>query len=353
MAGMNTENLAREWLSQLAQRAEIFPHQLDLQANNVLLVELPAAQVAAASFLDQRVLTPTTKGSWVSWASVAGAMGADGAQNPVNYIFHVGHCGSTLLSRLLQMVDGVQSLREPLPLRTLAQDFADAQDGRSFLTQQVRREYLRVLSRLWGRGKPYTVVKATSICSDLLGHIHAVQPECRSIFVYNRAETHIATLLAGENAKIDLRGFGKLRLQRLQLLTGLDVQLNELNLAQLAALGWLSETTSIVKSGKQRAAQTETLEFDAFLKNPSDSLAHLLHFLNIPAATESVENAVNSNVLQSYSKAPEHKYNAQTRAAILANSRSNFAEDIAGAMQWMEKLAEESTLVADSLNRFA
>lgn len=353
MAGMNAENLAREWLPQLAARPEIFPHQLDLQANNVLLVELPAAQVAAASFLDQRVLTPTTKGTWVSWASVAGAMGAGNAQNPVSCIFHVGHCGSTLLSRLLHMIDGVQSLREPLPLRALAQDFADAADGRSFLTDAARREHLQVLLRLWGRGEPYTVVKATSICSDLLPPIHAVQPESRSVFVYNRAETHIATLLAGENAMIDLRGFGKLRLQRLQQAAGLDVQLNELNLAQLAALGWLSETTSIVKSGKQYAAQIETLEFDEFLKSPSDALARLLHFLNIPAAAGAVENAVNSNVLQSYSKAPEHKYNAETRARILANAQSRFADDIAGALQWMETLAKKSTLLADSLDRFA
>ena len=352
MAEMNTGNPAAEWLLQLAQRPEIFPHQLDLQANNVLLVELPVAEIGAASFLDQRVLTPTTKGTWVSWVSVADAMSGAESQNPVHYIFHVGHCGSTLLSRLVQTLDDVQSLREPLPLRTLAQDFADAADGRSFLTDGSRREYLQVLSRLWGRGEPYTVVKATSICSDLLPHIHAVQPECRSVFVYNRAETHIATLLAGENAMIDLRGFARLRLQRLQKITGLDIRLHELNSAQLAALGWLSETTSIAASGKQHGAEIELLEFDEFLKNPADTLAQLLHFMNIPAAAASIENAVHGDVLQTYSKAPEHEYNAQTRAAILASARSEHAGDIAGALRWIEELAKTSSFVAAGLDKF-
>ncbi len=349
---MNTANPAAEWLPTLSRRPEIFPHQLDVQANNVLLVELPVAELGAASFLDQRVLTPTTRGTWVAWTSVAHAMNGAETQNPVHYIFHVGHCGSTLLSRLLQLLDGVQSLREPLPLRTLAQDFADAADGRSFLTDAARREHLQVLSRLWGRGEPYTVVKATSICSGLLPHIHTVQPDCRSVFVYNRPETHIATLLAGENAIIDLRGFAKLRLQRLQQITSLKLQLHELNPAQLAALGWLSETTSIVSSSDQHAAQIESLEFDEFLKNPADRLTQLLRFLDIPAAAEAVETAVRSDVLQTYSKAPEHEYNAQTRATILANSRQKFARDIADTLSWMDELASESPLVAASLDRF-
>ena len=212
---MSTENSPEAWVDRLEQRPEIFPHQLDLIGDKLLLVELSAAEVSAASFLDQRVIKQTTKGAWVSWQTIVEIFDKAPEAKPASFIFHVGHCGSTLLSRLLQFAKDTQSLREPLPLRTLAQDLADAGDGRSFLTREALFERLQVLSKMWSRGADHTVIKATSICTDLLPCIHSIEPGAKSIFVYNRAETHIATLLAGENAMMDLRGFAQLRLQRL------------------------------------------------------------------------------------------------------------------------------------------
>ena len=40
---------------------------------------------------------------------------------PIHFIFHSGHVGSTLLSRLLEEVPSQLGLREPLPLRSLAE----------------------------------------------------------------------------------------------------------------------------------------------------------------------------------------------------------------------------------------
>ena len=68
---------------------------------------------------------------------------------------------------------------------------------------------------------------------------------------------------------------------------------------------------------------------------------------------ESVQKAVKSPVLQTYSKAPEHKYNAQTRAAILTDSRSRFRQEISEALGWLETLAEKSELVGSTLQKFA
>lgn len=349
---MNATNSLEVWTDRLEQRPEIFPHKLDLIHDNLLLVELSAAEINAASFLDQRVLKRTTKGTWVSWQLVADIFDKAPVGKPAGFIFHVGHCGSTLLSRLLQFAENTQSLREPLPLRVLAQDFADAGDGRSFLTRKSQLERLRILSKMWSRGAVHTVIKATSICTDLLPYIHSVESGTKSIFIYNRAETHIATLLAGENALVDLKGFAQLRLQRLQQKIDLDIQLNQLAPGQLAALSWLSETTSVAQSLEKHSEQIETLEFETFISNPADSLTHMLSFLDIPADEETVEKAVCSPVLQTYSKAPEIQYDAQTRATILADSRSKFSKDIKGALAWLEELADQSELVAASLQKF-
>jgi len=350
---MNSTNSLQDWTDRLAERPEVFPHNLDLLNDNLLLVELSAAEVSAASFLDQRVLKQTTKGTWISWPLVAEIFEKVTVEKPAAHIFHVGHCGSTLLTRLLQFADGTQCLREPLPLRVLAQDFADAADGRSFLSPQSRLERLRTLSKMWGRGAEHTVIKATSICSDLLPHIHSIVPGSRSIFVFNRPESHIATLLAGENALIDLKGFARLRLQRLQQQTGLDIELNQLSLGQLAALSWISETSSVSHSLEEYPEQIQVLEFESFLSDPAGSLFRTLQFLEIPADEQTVEKAVRSPVMQTYSKAPDVQYNAQTRAAILADSRSRFGKEITEALAWIEDLARQSDRVAASLQKFA
>lgn len=350
---MTNADSLEAWTDRLEQRPELFPHQLDLMGDRLLLVELSADEVKAASFLDQRVLKPTTKGSWIPWQSVAGIFSKETGSKPAGFIFHVGHCGSTLLSRLLAFAENTQSLREPLPLRTLAQDLADAKDGRSFLGDQARLERLQVLSRMWSRGAGHTVIKATSICTGLMSRVHSVEPGTRSVFIYNRPETHIATLLAGQNALVDLKGFAQLRLQRLQQTSGLDIRLNKLTIGQLAALSWLSETTSAGSSLDSYSEQITVLEFESLLQIPAETLTRVLGHLCIPADNQTVEKAVNSPVLQTYSKAPEHKYNAQTRAAILSDSRARFQQEIKDALSWLEKLAGQSELIAASLQRFS
>ena len=349
---MNTANTFTAWTERLAERPEIFPHTLDLINDRLLLVELSANEVSAASFLDQRVLKQSSKGSWIPWQVVADVMNEAPVGAPPGYIFHVGHCGSTLLSRLLEFADDVRCLREPLPLRTLAQDLADAGDGRSFLGREAQLDRLRVLSTMWCRGAAHTVIKATSICTDLLAPIHAADSCSKSIFIFNRLETHVATLLAGQNALTDLKGFAQLRLQRLQQKTGLDIQLSQLSVGQLAALSWLSEVTSATRSCDEHGQQVALLDFELLLADPAETLTRMLRHLNLTAAEQTVETALRSPVLQTYSKAPEHPYNAQTRAAILADSRSRFAPDIRAALAWVESLASQSGAVARSLQRF-
>lgn len=347
---MTATNTNAIWTDRLMQRPEVFPHQLNLVNDHVLLAELSAADINAASFLDQRVLKQTTKGNWVPWQLVADSVGDDSGHKPVGFIFHVGHCGSTLLSRLISFAQNTQSLREPLPLRVLAQDLADSHEGRSFLSLNERRDRVGKLLALWARGADQTVIKATSICTDLLPELHAVQANTRSIFIYNPPETHIATLLAGQNALVDLRGFAQLRLQRLQHLTGLDIQLSDLTLGQLAALSWLSESTSVTRSIKEHGDQIRIQQFEGFLRAPAESLTRLFAHLLINIDTAEVDRAIASPVLQTYSKAPDHQYNAETRASILAESRLRFRDDIKAALAWLDALAARSELVAGALN---
>ncbi len=78
------------------------------------------------------------RGEWLPAAAVEQALAGARDVRALHFIFHAGHVGSTLLSRLLDEARGVLSLREPLPLRAIAEHFSPAR--------------LELLLRLWERG---------------------------------------------------------------------------------------------------------------------------------------------------------------------------------------------------------
>lgn len=349
---MTTTNTIPEWTNRLIERPDVFPHQLDLATDRVLLVMLSAAERKAASFLDQRVFTSDTKGSWVPWHSIAESLPTATPVKVANFIFHVSHCGSTLLSRLLEFAPDTEGLREPLILRTLAQDMADNPEGRSFLTKEEQLNRLQVLSKLWTRSARHTIVKATSICTDLMPHMLSHAPDSKAVFIYNQPDTHLETLLAGQNAITDLKNFAQLRIQRMRQMTDLDIRLERLTIGQLAALSWLSETTRAAITLEELSAQITLVDFDSFLQQPEKTLQQLLQFLDIPATDETARKAISSPVMRTYSKAPEYEYSANTRSALLAEARVKFRNEISDGLRWLDKLAKQSAPVAQALHRF-
>lgn len=350
---MSMETAIASWTQGIAQRPEIYPHQLDLKAQRVLLVELSASQIANASFLDERVLTQDVKGIWVPWQAVKDNLPKPVIADKLDFIFHVGHCGSTLLSRLFGCAPDTVSLREPLPLRTIATDMADAVEGRAFLNEEEHLNWLHRFSALWSRGANNKIVKATSICTDLLSNVLSAETESKAIFIFNKPDVHIKTLLAGQNAAVDMKGFAQLRVQRLRQQTGLDIRLNELTLGKLAALSWLSETVRAAEVMNQHGSKILPLEFDTLLAQPADTLASAFSHVGYSAGNEVISRAVEGPIMRTYSKAPEHKYSAELRSNLLLQASNQFSEDIKEGMKWIEALGSQSTQVATALTKFA
>ena len=85
----------------LPRTLSVYPHQLDLVADAVLMVELGRDQFLEAAFLDQRLLQRPSRRAWFGFEQVAQALGDALCDAPTHFVFHIGHCGSTLLSRLL------------------------------------------------------------------------------------------------------------------------------------------------------------------------------------------------------------------------------------------------------------
>src|SRR5215831_12947593 len=109
-------------LAELGTGPELYPFAFDPGRDGIFFIRMDAPAYRRASFLDERLLTSETRGQWVPFADVARAMPAPSAR-PLHFIFHSGHVGSTLLSRMLDETGKVLSLREPLPLRTMAEAY--------------------------------------------------------------------------------------------------------------------------------------------------------------------------------------------------------------------------------------
>lgn len=330
------------FLKRLGDDLAVFPHQLDLISDRALLVDIPLTDQSTASFLDQRALDPHTPGAWFAWPDVAEAARALPAGAPA-YILHVGHCGSTLLSRLVELAAGGRALREPLPLRTLSLEAADAIGGASLLRDIERRARLGDFERVWARGR--AVVKATSMCNGLIDELNAAAAVA---FVFLKPETYLATLLAGENAFADLKGFAQMRYRRLSAMASEIEPLSALSPGRLAGLAWLVETASIAASKRAMI----DLDFDEFLREPVAALKDLCAHLGFPAADEQAAAALAGPVMRRYAKAPEHPYDAALRTQILGRARHIHAAEIAAGLKWIEATARGFPAGAAAIERF-
>ncbi len=327
----------------------LYPFKLDLTRSRILHIEMDEPAFRAASFLDERILTPMTTGSWVSLAAfLEGAVAAQ-SERPLHFIFHTGHVGSTLVSRLLDESRRVLSLREPLPLRTLA-EVQDSLQGASPNAHQhmTGASFSVLLSRflaLWRRGFPMTeavIVKATSSAARIAPVLLDATPDARAIYLNLRAELWLATLLAGENSSIDLRGHAPERMRRLAAQREAPVPAVEtLSLGELAALAWLAESTTQRDTLSRYPERVLGIDFDAFLADVPDHLRRVIAHFELPVNPASLAQVVRSPVLMRYSKAPEHPYDAALRAAIIQDSRRRNREEILRGLRMLARLGVE------------
>lgn len=329
-------------LAGLAQSPALYPQKLDLAAGRALLIRMSEADYRASSFLDDRILTPQTQGAWVALDDLRAAA-MEIAPCPLHFIFHIGHVGSTLVSRLLSETGDVLPLREPVPLRQLAELF-DRPGGKS-----QGGDILEVFLRLWSRGFASTsavILKATSATARLTPALLAARPEARAIYLTLGAEAHIATLLAGQNSAAEMNGMGPERLQRLRNLTGASDNPQPRSLEELAAMSWLSERLTQQAVLMEYPARVLPVDFEEFLQHTEEVLSQVLRHYGLDASGEKIEVMLNSALWRSYSKSPSETYSPGLRNQMLAETRKLYGAEIARALKWLDDLAHRDGNVA-------
>lgn len=317
---------------------EYLPFEMDPASGNVSLLRLSEPDYRAASFLDQRVLTPASDIKVSPWRDLGLP---PGARRDVQYIFHIGNVGSTLLSRLLGELPEVFALREPLLLRAFAASPPPAEDFDRLTA---------LLSRTFRPGQRANV-KATSFTSEIADRL--VPTGSKALFLYARPDRYLENILAGENSWQTLQALSPVRLMRLQRrCPGLEANISAMHDGLRAALGWACEMTSLEAAAARMPENTVLwLDFDTFLADPPHHFravaAHFGRETDAPSARAIVEGPL----MGRYSKALDYDYSPALRREILADARHRHGAAIRDGLNWLAGLAARYPAMADAIRR--
>lgn len=336
---------------QLLADPSMLGHKLDLFSRRVLFVRVDAELYRQASFLDDRILTPTIHGGWIGFDELTAALDGARPARPLHFIFHAGHVGSTLVSRLLEGAGGVLSVREPLPLRTLAeaQDVLGGPD--SLLSAAEFDALVRQHLTLWGRGYADTravIIKATSSAARIGPKVLRAAPDARAIHLSLPLEPYLAALLAGENSPIDLRGHAAERMRRLMRF-GVEppAPIHAMSVGELAALSWCAESLTASALSRQHSGRVLLVDFNRVLGTPDDAVKEICAHFRLDAPPSFFAGIRQDSAWSRYAKAPEQAYSPQDRERLLAAARAEKADEIRKGLAWFEALAARFPALAN------
>ena len=320
---MDLDDAAQTAAAELCASPAWYP--LELAADRVSLIRLEEADYTAASFLDERLLQ---RGASVRAIPVAAAAAA-GDRLPVraHYIFHVGHVGSTLISRLIGAWPVFFALREPSLLRPRSR--AATTGGALPL-----RGLLALLARTW-RPQQRAVIKLTSFVSEIGREILAASEGApQALLVYAHPLAYLRCIFGGPNSRRESQALAADRLRRVLLrhpaLKSAPPPRSE---GEWIAMSWLCEMSALASIAQ--ASQAHWIDFDRFLDAPAPGLSAILSALGSPTTPAMVEGLIGGPIMQRYSKAPEHAYDAQLRREVLAGADQDFRAEIHEGMLWL------------------
>lgn len=328
-----------ETLASLAQSPALYPMALDLARDALLFVRMNEADYRTSSFLDERAITRGEPEQWLPCNQVGDALAAPSATRPLHFIFHMGHVGSTLLSRLLDEIGNVLSLREPLPLRAIAEGYDIGAPNIDL--------HLETMLRLWERGFAETqcvVLKATSATERHGAKLLAMRAKARAVLLHVTAESYLATIFAAPNSATDLNAHGPERMHRLGRMGVTTTR--PTTLSELAAMSWLAERLTQARIEREFWGRVISIDFDAMLRSLEEAVGAVLGHFQISHTTQQVAGIARSPALSRYSKAQERDYSPALRNELLAEARARYPSEIHSGLDWLATLATGHAEVA-------
>lgn len=327
-------------------------HQVDLVRQAGLFVQMPPGAYRTASFLDGRSFGNQTLGGWIQFQQIRQTiLNGNAPATPLHFIFHMGHTGSTLVSRLLDETGVVQSLREPLVLRDLANMHDRRGDDDFLLSPGDVDAWTEIMLRLWARcrsDRACAILKATSATARSANILMAARPQSRAIYLSMGLEPYLAVILGGPASLMDIRGHAEERMKRLARYIGqVPSPLYLMSPGEWVAASWVCEAMTRERIRKTAGEKLLSVDFDAFLTDIPGTVATMLEHFNLPGGTEMATRIAQSPTLGKYAKAPEHDYSSRLRADVIRDSQQRNRSEIDRGIKWTKKIASQFTAVGN------
>lgn len=283
-------------------------------------------------FLDNRIAAAGPGAMRIPIAPLVEHVHRDVRAPGIGWIFHVAHCGSTLLARGLDGEGGLV-LREPLPLRQLAVEAANAfpgadapagwRDGLRLSCAMMRRRY-----------EPDTpvLVKANVPVNFILPEIMTLEPGAKGVLLHFGWRDYLAAILRSPEHRAWLRSVTGELAPAIEAETGPIAELDD---AELAAALWLAQMRIYARALVQWDG-LRSLDAERLFAAPRDIIAAAAEHIGIDPADDGALAALAG----SYSKGQGLAFDNRARLARREANRAALDGEIERAAGWLGARAD-------------
>lgn len=259
---------------------------LNIELEKFRLLRLNEDFFRATPFLDARILSSESRFVLDDLSNLSNLFPPVNASNSGRiYIFHIGHCGSTLLSRALSLSMDMLPLREPVPLKMLADLLRDLHQATSMLTTDDWRlladSMVTAFSRTF-RDSQLVAIKASRTCNNLINTFIESQKDIRVLLLHLSLNSYLAVMLARSGISADVRIQAVSRIKDWMNIPGCEqLRLSQLEPIQLIVLAWLTNMYQMQTAARKLNKNVLCLDFDAFLSGPNSHLEEICQFFGL------------------------------------------------------------------------
>lgn len=318
----------------LLQQADWLLYDLMPQRQEALWIQLGAADLRQASFLDQRVLPAAANKIRTPLALLQSAT----SDQPLRWIFHCGHVASTLLSRLLDAPPG-RVLREPQVLRTTAAMVQESNWPWAQYSPAACADWLAAVCRLLSKTTDAgdgVLIKATSSTTNLMPLITQQRSHDRAVALAAPLDLYLAVMLRSEGGRHDVNGFIQQRMQQFcgWLEGAPSLPLHQFSEAQKLALSWLVSLWPMAQAVNANPDRCRWLDFATLMEHTEVAVADVRTMLDWSGAVASDAE------LARYAKDPAQPFDSASRWRQLSQLRQQQAAQAETLYDWLAKLCQ-------------
>lgn len=319
-------------------------HQMNLDRRELLFVRTTAAELSAASFLDQRFKPSSNSTAIVSIDEMLPLMPNKAAELP-KYIFHTAFCCSTLLARCLDLKGSSLALKEPQVLMTLANYRRTHHAG--LQNPAAARELFKLVSWLLFRRFPSddgqfqeVIIKPTNTVNNIIQPLLEVDLHSRAILLHSDLESFLISLLKkGEEG----RAFGRnlftiFQMDSAEAQQMAVPQLMRMTDLQIACLTWQLQFEHFISAQQRLSASIKTIHCDRLLDDSEAIIRKTVQHLKIEALDTKLDQVIQQAPLKDNAKTPGQAFTAADRKNEHLETRKEYASSLDIITPWARQL---------------